>query len=56
MKQLDTLPSQCRHIEHMHDEDWLIFYFFIFNQLIAIGELRRFSRYMACVYAKTGVL
>ena len=23
MVQFDTLPSQYRHIEHMHEEDWL---------------------------------
>ena len=23
MKQLDTLPTQSRHIEHMHEELWL---------------------------------
>ena len=24
MDQFDTLPIQCRHIEHMHDGVWLI--------------------------------
>ena len=23
MKQLDTFPIQCRHIEHMHEGVWL---------------------------------
>ena len=23
MEQFDTLHSQCRHIEHMHEEVWL---------------------------------
>ena len=23
MKQFDTLPIQCRHIEHMHEGAWL---------------------------------
>ena len=23
MEQFDTLPIQCRHIEHMHEEVWL---------------------------------
>ena len=22
MEQFDTLPKQCRHIEHMHEEVW----------------------------------
>ena len=29
MEQVDTLPIQCRHIEHMHERDWFqkkIFY------------------------------
>ena len=27
MEQFDILTSQCRHIEHMHDGVWLIFFF-----------------------------
>ena len=28
MEQFDTLPIQCRHIEHMHDRVWLEIFFF----------------------------
>ena len=27
MEQFDTLPIQCRHIEHMHEGVWLNFFF-----------------------------
>ena len=28
MQQFDTLPSQCRHIEHIHREVWFKKFFF----------------------------
>ena len=28
MEQFDTLPIQCRHIEHMHEGVWLKKFFF----------------------------
>ena len=27
MEQFDTLPLQCRHIEHMHEGVWFDFFF-----------------------------
>ena len=39
MEQFDTLPIQCRHVEHMHEE------------FIIFVELRQLFPYMAFVYA-----
>ena len=36
MEQLDTLPIQCRHIEHMHE----VVYIFLFAQI----RLKTFSK------------
>ena len=34
-EQFDTFPIQCRHIEHMHEGVWLIFFFF-FDKMTAL--------------------
>ena len=34
MEQFDTLPLQCRHIEHMHEGVW--FRNIIFNKMTAV--------------------
>ena len=34
MEQFDTLPIQCRHIEHMHEEAW--FRKIIFDKMTAV--------------------
>ena len=34
MEQLDTLPIQCRHIEHMHEGVW--FSKIIFDKMTAV--------------------
>ena len=35
MEQFDTLPIQCRHIEHMHEGVW--FRKIIFDKMTAVG-------------------
>ena len=48
MEQFDTLPIQCRHIEHMHEGVW-------FTKIILtkwqLWELSQLFPYMAFVYA-----
>ena len=34
MERFDTLPIQCRHIEHMHEEVW--FRKIIFDKMTAV--------------------
>ena len=34
MEQFDTLPLQCRHIEHTHEGAW--FGFFFFDKMTAV--------------------
>ena len=48
MEQFETLPIQCRHIEHMHEGVW-----FTKNNFdkMTTGELRQLFPYMAFVYA-----
>ena len=48
MEQFDTLPIQCRHIEHMHEGVWFTKNNFDKWQL---WELRQLFPYMAFVYA-----
>ena len=47
MQQFDTLPLQCRCIEHMHEGIWLK------KKLtkLQLGELRHFFPNIAFVYA-----
>ena len=49
MEQFGTLPSQCRHIGHMHEGVW--FNFFFFSQIDSSGNLDNFFSNMAFVYA-----
>ena len=48
MEQIDTLPIQCRHIEHMHEEVW--FKKIFFDKLTAMRTWTIFPN-MAFVYA-----
>ena len=41
MDQFDTLPIQCRHIEHMHEGVWLKK--IIFDKMTAVRTLTIFS-------------
>ena len=36
MDQFDTLPIQCRHIEHMHEGVWLRKKIFFFDKMTAV--------------------
>ena len=47
MEQFDTLPIQCRHIEHMHEEVW--FRKNIFYQNDSCENIDKFFPYMAFV-------
>ena len=38
MEQFDTLPIQCRHIEHMHEGVWFI----IFDKMTAVRTMTIF--------------
>ena len=48
MEQFDTLPIQCRHIEHMHEGVW--FTINNFDKMTTV-RLRQLFPYMAFVYA-----
>ena len=52
MEQFDTLPIQCRHIEHMHEEGNKYFFFIKFH----LWELRLFFRYKLWYIALSGVI
>ena len=49
MEQFDTLPLQCRHIEHMHEGVWFDCFFL---QNDSCKKLRQFSPNKAFVYAE----
>ena len=38
MEQFDTLPIQCRHIEHMHEGVWFKNIVFFFDKMTAMRE------------------
>ena len=47
MEKFDTLPIQCRHIEHMHEGVW-----FTKNNFDKMTAVRTFFPNMAFVYAQ----
>ena len=49
MEQFDTLPIQCRHIEHMHEGVW--FTKNHFDKMTIVRLLTQLFPYMAFVYA-----